>query len=218
MKQKLEEVAARFDLLSQRERVMVASAALIVIGLLCYMPLESLLLKQSKLTQQNKGISAENQVSMQQIALYNQRLAQDPNDEYSARFATLEQQSTELDKQLSFQMVDMVPADHMPALLSQLLEKVRGIKLQNFQSIAPTPLLAVGEEKKMNLYSHGLRLTFQGDYFAVLKFVEAIEAMPNKLYWKRMEYQVDEYPMADVVLELYTLSINKDFISVSSQG
>ncbi|MEC4725438.1 MSHA biogenesis protein MshJ [Shewanella sp. D64] len=218
MKQKLQELGAHFDLLSQRERVMVAVAAFVVIGMLCYLPVESLLLKHNKLSRNNLALVAENKVSLQQIELYKQRLEQDPNDEYHARFTVLEQQSKELDKQLSFQMVDMVPADHMATLLSQLLETVKGIELQDFQSIAPIPLLAIGEEKKMNLYSHGIRLTFQGDYFAVLKFIQAIEAMPNKLYWKRMEYQVEEYPVANIILELYTLSINKDFISVSSQG
>lgn len=218
MRQKLQELAVRFDVLSQRERVMVAAAAFVVVAFLCYMPFESLLLKHHKLTQQNKALVAENKISLQQIELYKQRLAQNPNDEYNARFSVLEQQSKELDKQLSFQMVDMVPADHMPALLSKLLEQVRGIKLQEFRSIAPVALLEIGEEKKMNLYSHGIRMTFQGDYFAILKFIKAIEAMPNKLYWKSMVYQVNEYPMANVVLELYTVSINKDFISVSSQG
>jgi MSHA biogenesis protein MshJ len=218
VKQKLQELAVRFDVLSQRERVMVAAAAFVIVAFLCYLPLESFLLKHNKLTQQNKALVAENKISVQQNELYKQRLAQNPNDEYNARFVILEQKSKELDKELSFQMVDMVPADHMPALLSKLLEQVRGIKLQEFRSIAPIALLEIGEEKKMNLYSHGIRLTFQGDYFAVLKFIQAIEAMPNKLYWKRMAYQVDEYPMANVVLELYTVSINKDFISVSSQG
>lgn len=218
MKQKLQELAVRFDVLSQRERVMVAVAAFVVVAFLCYMPLESLLLKHTKLTLQNKALVAENKISLQQSELYKQRLAQNPNDEYNARFSVLEQQSKELDKQLSFQMVDMVPADHMPALLSKLLEQVRGITLQEFRSIAPVALLEIGEEKKMNLYSHGIRLTFQGDYFAILKFIQAIEAMPNKLYWKSMVYQVDEYPMANIVLELYTVSINKDFISVSTQG
>jgi MSHA biogenesis protein MshJ len=218
VKQKLQELGSRFDLLSQRERVMVAAAACVIVAFLCYLPLEYLLLKYNKLTLQNGGLLAENKISLQQNELYKQRLAQNPNDEYHARFSTLEEQAKELDKQLSFQMVDMVPADHMPVLLSQLLEKVKGIKLQEFRSIAPVPLLELGEDKKINLYSHGIRLTFQGDYFAVLKFIQTIESMPNKLYWKRMAYEVDEYPMANVVLELYTVSINKDFISVSSQG
>ncbi|WP_076412171.1 MSHA biogenesis protein MshJ [Shewanella sp. UCD-KL12] len=217
MKQKWNELAARFDILSQRERVMVATAAFVVIGMLCYLPLESLILEQQKLVKQNKALESENKISKQQIELYEQRLAQDPNDEYKNRLAVLQQQDADLDNQLSFQMVDMVPANHMPALLSELLGKVTGVKLHEFSSIAPTPLLAVGDEKKMNLYSHGIRLTLEGDYFSVLKFIEAVEGMPNKLYWKKIDYKVDEYPAANVVLELYTLSINKDFISVANQ-
>ncbi|WP_299790245.1 type 4a pilus biogenesis protein PilO [uncultured Shewanella sp.] len=216
MKQRWQELGERFNLLTQRERVMVATAAVVVIGMLCYLPLESLLLKYSSLSKQISVLNAENKISLQQIELYQQRLAQDPNDEYNNRLQVLQQQSTDLDEQLSFQMVDMIPADHMPTLLSELLGKVTGIKLQEFQSIAPTPLLALEDDKKTNLYSHGIRLTLQGDYFSLLKFIEAVEDMPNKLYWKRMDYKVGQYPTADVVLELYTLSINKDFISVAN--
>jgi len=216
MKQRWQALGERFDLLSQRERVMVATAAFIVIGMLCYLPLESLLLKYNSLSKQITVIAAENKISLQQIELYEQRLAQDPNDEYNNRLQVLRQQSADLDEQLSFQMVDMIPADHMPTLLSQLLGKVTGIKLQEFKSIAPTPLLALDDEKKTNLYSHGIRLTLEGDYFSLLKFIEAVESMPNKLYWKQMDYKVEEYPGASVVLELYTISVNKDFISVAN--
>ncbi|ABV35154.1 MSHA biogenesis protein MshJ [Shewanella sediminis HAW-EB3] len=216
MKQRWQALGERFDLLSQRERVMVATAAVVVIGMLCYLPLESLLLKYNALSKQITAITAENKISLQQIELYEQRLAQDPNDEYNNRLQVLKQQSADLDDQLSFQMVDMIPADHMPTLLSQLLGKVTGIKLQEFKSIAPTPLLALDDEKKTNLYSHGIRLTLEGDYFSLLKFIEAVESMPNKLYWKQMDYKVEEYPGANVVLELYTISVNKDFISVAN--
>ncbi len=217
MKQKWNEWAIRFDALTQRERVIVASTSLVVICMLCYLPLESLLLEHQSLVKQYKVISNENKVSSQQIDLYRQRLAQNPNDEYNNRLKVLTKQDGDLDKQLSFQMVDMVPANHMPALLNELLGKVTGITLHEFKSIAPNPLLAIGD-KKINLYSHGIRLTLEGDYFSILKFIEAVEAMSSKLYWKKIDYKVDEYPTANVVLELYTLSINKDFISVATQG
>jgi MSHA biogenesis protein MshJ len=108
----------------------------------------------------------------------------------------------------------------MPSLLTALLERVQGIQLTGFKSVAPTPLLVVGkaDEQQMNLYSHGIVLEFEGDYFAVLKFVQAVENMPDKLYWKRLDYRVSEYPKASVQLELYTLSINEDFISVASSS
>lgn len=218
MKQALNQWAEKFDALSQRERVMVAAAVIIVVGMTLYMPLESLLLKRDALQRESKALVAENSISEQQIALYQQKLAQDPDEEYRARLTTLTQQMADIDSQLTEQMVDMVPAERMPAMLSELLVRVKGVKLQSFDSIAPTPLLAVGEENKLNLYSHGIKLVLEGDYFSTVKFIEAVEAMPNKLYWKQLDYSVAQYPKANIVLELYTLSINEDFISVADQG
>ncbi|MEL4239683.1 MSHA biogenesis protein MshJ [Shewanella xiamenensis] len=215
MKPQFEQLAQKFDALSQRERGLIAIALLALIAMLAYMPIESLWKQQYSTAQQLKVIEQENQVSVQQIDLYQQRLALDPNQDYRQRLILLQQQNQQLDTQLNEQMVDMVPADYMPELLGNLLGQVQGITLLKFTSVAPVPLLAVGEEKKLNLYSHGIRMSLEGDYFSVLRFVEAVEAMPDKLYWKRLDYKVADYPKGKVDIELYTLSINKDFISVA---
>lgn len=215
MKQKLTHLGQQFDALSRRERVLIATAVLGVLGMLSYLPLESIWKTHASISQQLKVLEQENSISAQQVDLYQQRLALDPNLDYQQRLAIVEQQNQDLDSQLDEQMVAMVPADYMPELLSHLLGQVQGIKLIKFMSIAPIPLLAVGEDKKLNLYSHGIRLSLEGDYFSVLRFVEAVEAMPDKLYWKRLDYNVAQYPLATIEIELYTLSINKDFISVS---
>jgi len=215
MKEIFKSLGQKFDLLSQRERVLIAVAVFVLLGMLGFMPLESLWKNHSSISQQLKTLEQENSISVQQLELYQQRLAMDPNQDYQQRLHLLLQQNQDIDAQLNEQMVDMVPADYMPELLSNLLGQIQGIKLLKFTSIAPVPLLAVGEEKKLNLYSHGIRMSLEGDYFSVLRFVEAVEAMPDKLYWKRLDYKVADYPKGNIDIELYTLSINKDFISVA---
>ncbi|MFB2779034.1 MSHA biogenesis protein MshJ [Shewanella mangrovisoli] len=215
MKAQFEQLAQKFDALSQRERGLIALAVLVLVAMSAYMPIESLWKQQYSTAQQAKALEQENKISMQQIDLYQQRLAMDPNQDYRQRLNLLQQQNQEIDAQLNEQMVDMVPADYMPELLGNLLGQVQGIKLLKFTSVTPVPLLAVGEEKKLNLYSHGIRMSLEGDYFSVLRFVEAVEAMPDKLYWKRLDYKVADYPKGKIDIELYTLSINKDFISVA---
>ena len=218
MKQQWRALGEKFDLLSQRERGMIALAVVVVLGMLCYMPLESMWLKYRAESQQLANIVKENAISVQQVDLYQQRLALDPNRDYQNRLALVAEQTKAIDDSLAAQMVDMVPADYMPEVLSKVLAKAKGIRLESFTSVAPVPLLTVGEENKVNLYSHGIKLTLEGDYFAILRFTQAVEAMPDKLYWKRFDYQVAQYPKAKVDLELYTLSISKDFISVAKQG
>lgn len=70
MKDKLQGLAARFDVLSQRERLMVASVLFLLVGVMCYFPLGSLLLKHDQLTLKNKNIIVENTLLMQQTEAY----------------------------------------------------------------------------------------------------------------------------------------------------
>ncbi|GGP88969.1 MSHA biogenesis protein MshJ [Shewanella ulleungensis] len=218
MKQQWATWSEKFNQLSQRERVLIALASIVVIGMLLYLPLESLWKQQQLMQRQLTALSQENDISRQQIALYEERLQLDPNKDYQQRLLLVNEQMLAIDAELDAQMVDMVPADYMPTVLANLLGNVKGVTLKSFASITPTPLLNMGEDSNVNLYSHGIKLSLQGDYFAILAFVSAVENMPDKLYWKRLDYRVETHPNALVQLELYTLSVNKDFISVAKQN
>ncbi|MGI2173866.1 MSHA biogenesis protein MshJ [Shewanella ulleungensis] len=218
MKQQWATWSEKFNQLSQRERVLIALASIVVIGMLLYLPLESLWKQQQLMQRQLTALSQENDISRQQIALYEERLQLDPNKDYQQRLLLVNEQMLAIDAELDAQMVDMVPADYMPTVLANLLGNVKGVTLKSFASITPTPLLNMGEDSNVNLYSHGIKLSLQGDYFAILAFVSAVENMPDKLYWKRLDYRVEAHPNALVQLELYTLSVNKDFISVAKQN
>ncbi|MCL1142090.1 MSHA biogenesis protein MshJ [Shewanella gaetbuli] len=219
MKQTWLNLEQKFNQLSQRERGLIAFATLAVIAMLAFVPIDDNWLGLKKVNNQLSSIKNDINIVEQQISLYQQRLAIDPNADYQQRLSLINQQMQQVDAELTAQMVDMVPADYMPTVLAKLLSNDKGIKLVSFNSIAPVALLKVGDDEahQMNLYSHGIKLTIEGDYFAVVDFVKAIESMPDKLYWKRLDYQVKKHPLAEVELELYTLSINKDFISVAKQ-
>ncbi|QFI39732.1 glucose-6-phosphate isomerase [Moritella marina ATCC 15381] len=62
------------------------------------------------------------------------------------------------------------------------------------------------------LYRHGLRITMSGAFFDIQAYLDSIEQLPKKFYWEVFDYQMQAYPTAEVVMEIYTLSINKEFI------
>ena len=192
MKQQWLVWSSKFNELSPRERILITLALFVVIGMLLFMPLESLWKQQQSVQNQLKGLEQENSISLQQVALYEERLQLDPNQDYQQRLQLITEQMQLIDADLSNQIM-------------------------SFASIAPKALLQVGDGSKVNLYSHGIKLTLQGDYFSILAFIKAVESMPDKLYWKRLDYRVESHPDALVELELYTLSVNKDFISVAKQ-
>lgn len=214
----LSKLAQQYNPLSIRERLLIALVCWLVLATLCYLPLDSMWTQRQQLAQQQSAQQKQLAGVETQIKLIQQRLNEDPNKDLRLQQQQLAGQIHAVDQQLTEQTVDLIPAAKMPALLAQLLKQSRGVKLSSFQSIAPVPLLVVGDKQagEMNLFSHGIVLTFEGDYFAVMKFVQAVEELPEKLYWKSLDYQVDEYPNAKVALSLYTLSINKDFIRVAA--
>ena len=195
-----------FEQLSQRERLLIALSSLAIIGWLSWLPVESF---QKQISQQKlalKKLQTENKSSQQMIDSYKLALAEDPNQEIQQQLAALNQQQQAIESQLQAKVVDMVPAEQMPVLLEQILQKTQGNKLLALESIAPSALLSTDVEDAPNLYRHGIRLKLSASYFDFLDFVKAVDAMPKKLYWQRLNYQVKAYPNAEIELELYSLS------------
>ncbi|MBV7317376.1 MSHA biogenesis protein MshJ [Shewanella sp. NIFS-20-20] len=211
---KWHEISDKFDLLTQRERVMIAVASGAILLMLFYLPLESYSSQYGADKQQFAQHKREIETANQQISLYEQRLAIDPNTDYIHRQQALEAEMSVVDQNLESR--NIVPANHMPTLLSKMLSQTRGIEVLSFSSLTPVPLLQIEGESNINLYNHGVEMKLKGDYFAILNFVTAVESLPDKLYWQRFDYDASTYPKATVTIEFYTLSINKDFISVAN--
>lgn len=213
MKQQWQHLSLKFNELTTRERGLILGAIVITLLLVFSLPLKSNIAQYQQ--QKRESFSLQQQIEQTQllIANYQERLTLDPNEDSRRQLEKLDKELSEIEDQ--FTLHNVVPANYMPALLSNILAKTENIKVISFDSIAPEPLLQVGDNQKMNLYSHGIKLTLHGNYFAILRFIKAVESMPDKLYWKSLDYQVNQYPKANVTLEFYTLNINKDFISVA---
>ena len=54
----------------------------------------------------------------------------------------------------------------------------------------------------------------EGRYFDIQAYLESIETLPWQFYWKKFSYRVIDYPMAEVEIELYTLSTSPAFMGV----
>lgn len=205
-------LAAKFNELSQRERVLALAS---VIGLsiyLVFMVAEANVGAYNGLSDQIKQLKSKNTLTEQINKEYEISLTLDPNEQFRKKLEKLEQQLINIDNE--FTLKNVIPSAYMASLLEKLLAKATDVKLISLDSLAPESVLQLGQENKMNLYQHGARLSLQGEYFAVMRFLESIENMPDKLHWRMLNISVEKYPLANVLVEFYTLSINKEFISV----
>ncbi|KPJ93428.1 MAG: hypothetical protein AMJ53_07265 [Gammaproteobacteria bacterium SG8_11] len=64
------------------------------------------------------------------------------------------------------------------------------------------------------VYKHGMEIVFQGDYSSTLSYLRKLEQLPWKFYWEEVVYEVLDYPKAQIMVRIHTLSLNKGWISV----
>jgi MSHA biogenesis protein MshJ len=128
---------------------------------------------------------------------------------------------------------DLVDPREMRVVLEDLLRRQTGLKLLSATNLEPRPLFedpakesdaapgAAGTRDAPQpvtgapkLYRHTLVLKLEGSYLDCLEYLQAVERLPWHLYWGRLELRSDEYPKNEIVIEVRTLSLDKEWIGV----
>jgi len=148
VKQKLLELAARFDALARRERAMVTAAIFCGGGMLGYTLLvEPQLARQAsqvkRLTQANTDLAT---IEAQMVEL-NVKL-KDPDAANRAALSQSRKDLAVLEGKIRAVESSMVPPDKMQVFLESLLSKNRNLELLALKTINPTPLVERSQEKK----------------------------------------------------------------------
>ena len=210
-------ISRDFIRLSDRERMLIFVAGLVIIllgGFVLF--IEPALVDIDKQRAESQRQEREVQRLESQLAALQVELQEDPDAPLKARLNRINEKISELDGQLAAQTEDLVPAHRMPKLLERVLSRSSKLTLLEMESIAPKQMLQLeeGTDSATNLYQHGVRLILEGSYFEIQKYLQEVEDMPWRFYWKRFAYQVTDYPLAEVEIELYTLSTSQAFIGV----
>lgn len=242
MKQKWLELAARFDALARRERIMAALGLLFGCGFLGYsLLIEPELIRQTILTKRIAQMAGELTATEAQLVMIQAKL-KDPD---AINRAALEQGRKELavlDTKLRSLENSMVPPEKMQVFLESLLSKNRNLELLALRTLPPTPLIERAEsagnggavaspqegarkgEKTAaakpvvvaapNIYKHGVEIRIAGRYNDLLMYLVEMERMPQHIMWNRLSLVTEQYPRNVLTLTVYTLSLDKQWLVV----
>ena len=124
----------------------------------------------------------------------------------------------------------LVKAADMLPLLDHMLAQSGGLHLRNMQSLPRTELAAAAaaavapgaaasaaastSEAGPALYRHGVELTVEGSYADLLAYLNALEAMPQRVLWGGVQMKVAQYPKVLLTLRLYTLSMDRGWLEL----
>lgn len=230
MKRYWELARAKIDDFSLRERAIIfLAAAFVLIASLNALLLDPLLAKQQALSAQ----VAQQQEKMKELRGQMQGLVQAKQDDEKSplrdRLAQLEQLLQEQNDYLQSRSDRLVEPEKMADLLRQVLNKNGGLQLVELKTL-PVGLLiekppaeknidqaatagdAINSQKQ--IYKHGVTVSVRGGYADLLRYVGALEKMPTQMFWGEVSLSVERYPDSVLTLTLYTLSLDKLWLTV----
>lgn len=209
MKQWLE-LNQRFLTLSPREQWLIAITGWVAILFMGFMfIIEPQMVTSQKIKMSLLQTNNDRQTVQNELIIAKRKLALDPNKELENKIIKYKQQNNLLAQKLEKKIGGLVTPTQMTGLLEQVLRHSSALKLEAMISL-PSKQLIPGNE--LGYFMHPVSLTFRGRYFDVVNYLKVLEALPVKYYWSSLNYQVDQYPWANVELQVYTLGESKDFI------
>jgi MSHA biogenesis protein MshJ len=230
--EQLNNIAEKIDGLSVRERAMVFIGFIVLtFALFDMFLLTSLENTQKKTIAEINRKNAERMTLITQLDVSIKQGQEDPEVKNVAKLQTLRSKLINVQADLESSTQNLVSPKEMAKILETVLHKTGGLRLNNLRSLGATPLIEKKETKTDeiintdnesrltadnldNAYKHGLRIEFRGDYLTTLNYLRELEGLEWGFFWDGFELNVADYPDANSSIEIFTLSLKKEWIGV----
>ena len=212
--------AKLFNQISLRERLLMFCALIIcTVSILYFWIFDPSQIKQVKA---DKALSSSYQLENKlnnEIAEITLRLKKDPLRDINQKIAFSAQRLAVLDNQLEVKLVKFIHAKKMSVALSKVLNRSPGVKIVSLTTLPVSVVLSQEDNltneqaQKSTFYKHTLEVKLIGSYNAIYQYILNLEAIPEKFHWSVLTYKVSEYPLSEVLIQIYTLSDQQDLVS-----
>ena len=234
--------AAKFAALTRRERIIVASALVLGGGfLILNFGIDPSLVASRNATRAETAARAELAQQQALVAMLKAQNA-DPDAANRSRLAKARQDLAAVSERLASFEAGMVPPARMQAFLEGLLARNRNIELLGLKTLPVTQVGAsavadkadaatsavappakdaakdAGKERPApagdGIYQHGIEIRLAGSYNDLLNYLAELERMPQRMMWNSVSLTVEKYPRNVLVLRVYTLSLDRNWLVV----
>jgi len=234
---------AKFAAMSRRERAIVAGAVVFGGGFLIFsLGVEPFLLRARSASRAELAARTELVQQQAQAAMLATQ-STDPDAPVRRRLAQAKQDLAAVGERLGSFEAGMVPPARMAAFLQELLAGNRAIELLELRTLPVTPVggqVAMqkseaatsaapvtkdpGKDKTDSggaapvpvdgIYQHGIEIRLAGSYNDLLNYLTELERMPQRVMWNSVSLTVEKYPRNVMVLRVYTLSLDRNWLIV----
>ncbi|MBA6336729.1 hypothetical protein H4J57_05875 [Colwellia sp. BRX8-7] len=218
--------------ITPREQYMVLLTGLVAIIFIIHnFFIDDNALKIVKLDKQIIQVNNDNRTAKASILIFEEGLSKDPNESLNKQISQYKDKLNKVDVNLLKLTSDLIDPVQMRYALMQLLKTQKGVSLQSFQVIAAQPMniastatavtddgtktaVVNSDQPELILYRHAIKIKLSGSYFQLRDYLTQLEALSWKFFWQEFTYQLKEYPVSELEIEMYSLSTKREFIGV----
>ena len=231
MKERLQQLGARIDAMTVRERALLLLVLAAVLYMLWQMALvDPLLAERKRLRQQRSTLQQEITQLQQQAAETIERHQRDPNAPLRDRLDALTERLDRVERDISSEVSDLIAPTQMSRVLEDLLTRNSALRLLAIENRPPRPLIPPpeggsgdteaaqkGGGAAAGVYRHGLELRFEGNYGQTVAYLQELEALEWGLYWDGLRLELEEYPAVRIRMRVHTLSLEEGWLGVGGE-
>ena len=190
--------------------------------------------QQLKLVQQKETYKSLNEIHTH----LNQQIVNLHNHAEQHQDSASQAQLSQLEYEMTQKIQHMAARHHLNTVIKKILDRSTQLSLEKLNSLKPLPLKSQdtpastsqqtqtrdqASERTMKaadihpqtqVIKNGLHIALTGHYLDILKFIEQIEQINEQIFWNKFEYKVTQHPKAQVLLDIYSLSINKEISQI----
>jgi MSHA biogenesis protein MshJ len=219
MYDKVRPLVERLDGFSLRERALVFGAGVALL----YVAWQSLLMDpltvRGKAAEQHLADARRQMTMSEQIGA---AVAHEPAVEAALRNGALAARLAALDSNLNTVAHGYVAPERMTELLRSLLSEQRGLTLVSLANLPVESLSLPSASKQAAViapddrgpFLHPVEMVVEGDYGSVVVYLRALEALPWRIHWQRVELVAGDYPVNRVRIVIGALSLSRYWMSV----
>ncbi|MFW5823489.1 MAG: type II secretion system protein GspM [Marinobacter sp.] len=172
---------------------------------------------------QLQQIRAERADLQAQQAELQQQLKEDPSAELRRTLEARQRRLERLDQQIADTTGQLISPRDMVQMLQKMLATDEKLSLEGVQLLAPEPIYAEeegadddnrDEPAEPLLYAHEVDIVVSGGYLDVLKYLERLEALDERLGWVMVEYGASDWPGGSARIRVRTLSLEPAWLGV----
>lgn len=219
IRRRYESIQSRIDALSLRERAIIFLA----ITALLYLLWNTLLMtpldrEQKAMLSQIDSLRVEVAALDEQTRIIMQKHSVDPNKTERELIAKLDRQLQQADANIKEMITGLIEPREMATILEQVLSKQEGLEFVRLENLGREALVDVESEQggadAPGVFKHTFRLELQGSFNQTLAYLRALETLPWQFRWDEVQLTMLEYPRANVVITVHTLSLQEGWIGV----